>query len=205
MPSNRGQTLMVPAQAMALRARGVFTAADGTALQTADTNWTRHANSGAGDVTIDNNRIHNTNDIAMHMYYHAWVPESADYAVSCDVVLRSDNDLSMAGPAARIDTAANTCYYVRYFTLGNIWQLLKVVAGSTTGLASTVGQTLTIDQPYRCTLWPRGSTLVVLVDGVPIITTTDTAITAAGRAGVRLQDAATSTVGVHLDNWEARQ
>lgn len=186
-------------------AEATFAGTDGTALETADTKWTKHANSGAGSATIDAGRVHNTNDATSHLYYHAWAPASPDYAVGVDIVMRSDNDLSHAGPALRIDTAANTAYFLRYFTNGNIWQIVKIVAGVQTGLASSVVQVLVVDRAYRAVLRAVGAQLTAFVDGAAIISTTDAAITAAGRAGVRLQDAATATVGVHLDNFRVTQ
>ena len=189
-----------------IRAFDEFTDADTTALESHAASdggsWTKHSNSGAGSVTIDNNRVHNPNDTTMHMYYHSWAPVVADYAVTVGVVMRSDNNASMAGPAVRIATGANTCYYARYFTNGNFWQILKVVSGSTTALGSTVAQTLTVDQIYLATLEVRDTALILSVDGVVIREVTDTSITSAGRAGIRVQDAASATTGVHLDSWQ---
>ncbi len=66
-------------------------------------------------------------------------------------------------------------------------------------------QVLTVDQAYALTLSMVGTTINLIVDGAVTITQTDSAITAAGRAGMRPNNAATSTTGVHLDNWRVRQ
>lgn len=196
-------------------ASDTVTDANGTTLEahvpSGGGTWTKHSISGAGSATIDNNRVHNPNTATTHLYYHSQVPAggafwgAADYDVVCDVVMRSDNNASASGPAGRIDTAVANYYFVRYHTNTNVWQLLKSVAGVETQLGPSVAQALTIDQAYSCTLSMRSSGIKVYVDGLLIIAAIDTAITAAGRGGLRVSDLATSTVGVHLDNYSLRQ
>ena len=98
-----------------------------------------------------------------------------------------------------------TGYYAHYTTVTNAWQLFKVVAGVSTQIGSDVAQVLVVDQAYTCILAGRGSNLRVYVDAAIIINQTDATITAAGRGGLRMSGAATSTIGVHLDNYTMRQ
>jgi hypothetical protein len=157
-----------------------------------------------GVAKIDGGMVHNENTANLRIFYHSSIPVDADYDVLCDVILKSDNNLASAGPVARLDHLNNSgaYYFVRYNSNGNAWQLnYQASAGST--LLGSVAQDLTIDQSYRCTLRCKGTTISVIVDGVEIISVTDANIVAKGRAGIRVQQAMTSTTGVHLDNWTA--
>lgn len=186
----------------------LFTDANGTALESHVASdggaWAKNPISGAGSITIDNNRIHNTNDATLHVSYHSWSPVSADYLVSAAFVRRSTSGTDI-GICARLDASANTYYLLRYNMTIPGWQMYKVVAGVTTQLGSTVGQTLTVDQDYLATLSVIGSTIVASVDGLAIISVTDTAITAAGHAGVRTNGAAQLGIGLHLDTFQVVQ
>jgi hypothetical protein len=182
-----------------------FTDADGTALtsHTADTgqSWTKNATASNNTAapTIDGNRAHGENASTASVYTLI-APAVADYVVSCDVVMRSDNNLSTCGPIGRLVSGVVTYYHVRYNTLGNVWQLFKWVANSATQLGADQAQTLTVDQAYRAELRMLGSLISMVVDGVVLVSVTDTAIPAAGLAGLKWASPATSTVGVHLDN-----
>lgn len=184
-----------------------FTAADATVLTSYSALWVKHAaGSNTGDATIDANRLHNTNDAGQHVYYRSdFAPTSADYRVEADVVQKSDNDLSTMGVIGRADATAVTHYLARYNANGNAWQLFSVVAAAATQLGSNAVQVLTNDQAYRLALDMSGSSIVLLVDGAPKVTAVNTAIAAAGLAGVRTSQAATSSVGIHLDNFAVRQ
>lgn len=113
-------------------------------------------------------------------------------------------DVRTRGVVGRINTSADTAYFARHTTVGEQWQLFKVVAGSSTQLGTPLSATPTIDQVYRLTLRMIGSAISVLLDGVVIITATDTAITAAGMAGLRVSGTASNSAGLHLDNFFVR-
>jgi len=160
--------------------------------------------SNTAHVVIDNNKVHQENNSNFRLYYHSAIPIDADYDVSCDIILRSDNNLASAGPVARLALLSSDYYFVRYNSNGNVWQLFSVVAnGNPQTTLGSVGQDLTIDQVYRCTLRCLGATISLIVDGIEIISVTDATISAKGRAGFRIQQLETATVGIHLDNWIA--
>lgn len=190
------------------QASETFTAADGTAITALTPPWTKHAVAATNTAApvVNGGRVHGENAASVSVYYrNDWVPAGADYDVFCDVVLLSDNNTSEVGPVGRALTAANTMYMARYNAISNVWQLFKFVNGTATQLGSNVDQTLTVSQAYATTLSMRGSAIALFVDGVPIVAVTDADVTAPGRAGIRLQNAATSSTGLHLDNWGVRQ
>ena len=164
--------------------------------------WTEHTSYASGDAIItEDNRVRNTASPAC--FYHSGTPATADYDVSLGIVMKSDNNSSNVGPAGRIDVAANTMWTGGYTTSGNIWFINKIVAG-VGGTPVSVGATLNVDQEYTCKLEMRGSTIKLYVDGVEILSTTDTDVAAAGKAGIRGQGTTTNTVGLHVDNFLAQ-
>jgi len=190
---------------MRILALDTFTDPDGTVLTShlADTGqaWTKNttASNNTAAPTIQANRTVGEN-AATASVYTLVAPATPDYAVSCDVVMRSDNNLSICGPIGRLVNGAVTYYHARYNTqTGNAWQLFKWVGNVATQLGTDVAQTLTVDQPYRVDLRMRGATIALVVDGVVLVSVQDAAIPAAGLAGLKWSGAATSTIGLHLD------
>jgi hypothetical protein len=210
MPTQRGQTLLIPAKRSAfdiVTASEAFTAADGTLITALALPWTKHVNAtNTTAPTVQSNRIFGENANTISLYYRDdWVPSSADYAVECNVVLITDNNLSICGPVGRLATAATTFYSVRYNTQTNVWQLFKFVAAAGTQLGTDQAATLTPGQNYRARLEMRGSTIAMVVDGATLVSVVDAAIPAPGRAGIRITVNATSATGLHLDDWRAIQ
>lgn len=202
----RRHTLLYPPQ---VRARDGFADADGTVLANHIASdggtWTKHPSAQPGDLLINANRIHNPDTTELQLYYHSWLPANPDYDVECDVVLVSDNNTSTASVTGRINPASGLNFYLlQYTSASNEWVLFKRTAGIATIFARVV-QVLTPGQVYRARLSMRGSTIKAYVDGLEILSATDTDHTAAGRAGLQTQLAATPTTGVHFDAWRVRQ
>jgi len=163
-------------------------------------NWSKVSGS-AGNFLIQGNRIYCSSSPAF--YTASGVPASADYEVRGEfhcLSVAASKDLEIRGRV----TAADTFYTLVLETTGagaTNWKLLKVVAGAVTTLG-TYAQTLSAGNLYQAVLRMIGSTITVLVDGVAIITVTDTAITGAGGVGVRQFGAVTTTTGFHLERFE---
>jgi hypothetical protein len=173
------RALLGGVRSLVVFASDLFTDANGTTLQS-------HTPTGGGTWTK-----------------HSATPPAADYDVACDVLLISATTTNGAGPAGRMDAAANTCYFARYNSNTGGWELFKLVAGVATQLGSTVTQSLTLAQRYRATLSLRGTTISLAVDGVTIISVTDSAISAAGAVGLRINGLTAASTGVQLDTWQA--
>jgi hypothetical protein len=141
------------------------------------------------------------------LYYTSAVPPSANYLVEADVHVKSLLSSDSIGVVGRMNTSASDTFYLaRYFRDSGAWQLFRIVNGTGTQLGVNYAQTLSPGGTYRLALDMNGSTIRLLVDGVARVTATDTAITAAGRGGVRLGTSATTatitdTAGMHLDNF----
>lgn len=188
------------------RASDAFTDVDGT-LITAHTpssggTWTKNSvSTNTAAPTIDGNRVHGENAATQSIYSHSLVPASPNYDVACDVVMRSDNNLSNGGVIGRMLTNLNTFYAVRYSTGANSWQLSGILAGAATFTTLSTVQILTVDQPYRALLRMRGTTISMSVDGVLLQSIDNASLTLAGFAGFSVGGAAAAGVGVHLDNY----
>jgi lysophospholipase L1-like esterase len=185
------------------------TAATALASHTGETGatWTKRTAYSTGAAVISSaNRLRQANSNGnVTEYYASGSPASPDYDVQIDILVQS-NKAGLAGVMCRVDTSVDTCYIAWYDggVIGtNVWRLYKYVAGTSTllGAASAV---LTVGNTYTLKLSVVGTSLTVLVNGSAVITTTDGAITAAGKAGIVLFDAAAGdSVGYHIDNFSA--
>jgi hypothetical protein len=78
------------------------------------------------------------------------------------------------------------------------------VTSSYAGVAGRSDATMGTNTTYTILLQMRGSAQTVLVNGVSTVTGTDSAVTAAGKAGILIRDAAASNAAdYHLDNFSA--
>lgn len=185
-------------------ANDTFTDSAGTALtaHTPDSggSWTEHTSYSTGENLItDANRVRgNTADGCVG--YHSFAPASADYDV--EATIRQISDAGSAGVVGRIDTGADTMYEMRYVAAGtNLWEMRSIVASVTSVLAS-YGETLSNGNERTAKLEMRGTTIKGYVAGVERTSATDSAISSAGKAGIRMGGgSATNTTRVHLDSW----
>lgn len=177
--------------------------------------WTSSAGQERTAVVTNENRLRKETGAGAAQYYTSATPSNANYAVEADVHVKSlltggtPDSGDAAGILGRMDigntNGLGTNYLARYHVGYGEWQLRRHVDGVATALGS-YAQTLTPGQTYRLSLEMNGSTIRLLVDGVQRISVTDTAISAAGRGGVRFGQAnstpqPTDTSGLHLDNF----
>lgn len=197
---------------MAQFASASFTGTAGTELSAADSNWTKAPSSSAQNIILSDagrGRLDALNATAS-IYYHSGVPASADYSVSATLFAKeTSGGATYIGVTGRQSTSANTHYLAWYGgTPNNAWQLYKVVAGAVTQLGSNSAQTLTDETGYAVKLEMIGTAIKLYKEGssTPTISVTDSAITAAGKAGIRGAQAGGSfgnTVGLHIDDFSA--
>lgn len=194
---------------MAQFASDSFTDSDGTLLSAHGSSWTRHStgSSPSSGIAITSNRARNTTAATDGAYYHSGSPASADYSVSADVYVVSTDNTNEANVLARVSTSAATWYMARLLNTGSTsanWQVYKRVAGTFTQLGSNVAQTIAASNSYSLRLECIGTAikLYTLGSGSAAISVTDSAISAAGKAGIRMyRSAGTITDGFHLDNF----
>lgn len=108
------------------------------------------------------------------------------------------------GITCRASSSTNTYYHARWNENGAVWQLLRIVGGTSTTLGSFTS-TFAVNATHVLRLVCVGSSISVMEDGSTIIgPVTDTTIAAAGRAGLRFANQAqTSTTGIHASNFIA--
>ena len=186
-----------------------------TFTETSDTNitshtgelgatWTVHPDAGYGSTAT----VHGATDRLFTVnvttaFFASGTPPSADYSVCADVFAHSNIAINVA-VAGRMDTTVNTMYVFRYNS-GTSWDLRKIVTGTQTTLGTSSNQLITLGTSKRACLVMSGTSISGTVEGVTEVgPITDSAITAAGKAGVRFSGTATSSTGFHLDNFSAR-
>lgn len=160
-------------------ASDTFTAPDGTSLvgRTADRGglWTVRS----GVFAISANKLSSNTQPSLASL-SALVTGTADYDVLCDIqITDSGASIGVTGRHSVIDT---TFYHFRW--LSGFVQLFAFVAGGAT-LLTEASYPLTSGATARLMLRMRGSLISGHVNGAQIISVTDTAITAAGTAGLR--------------------
>jgi hypothetical protein len=168
--------------------------------------WTKVAVSDADAVLTPAGRVRKAGDTTGAIYYPSGTPASPDYTVEADVYVASNLANDMVGVLGRSDPTLLDGYYTRYEQPTQRWVLYKVVNGTLTSLGQSATQALVPLSTYRLALDLAGTRIRVLVDGVQVVSVTDTAITATGRAGIAMgfgpaTTNVTNTAGLHLDNF----
>jgi hypothetical protein len=183
---------------MATFVSDTFTDTDGTNItaHTGETGatWTRHGSATVSTSVINSNALSDggsSNDIC----YASGLPAGVEYTVSA-VTSWPVTGAACTGICGRMDTAANTFYMLRNTSATSL-ELFKRVAGTFTSLG-----TFTISSPVGTTqtlnLEITDATKKAFQDGTERISSTDNAITAAGRAGLRGNGSSTTVGGIWL-------
>lgn len=161
---------------------------------------TRQGGSTGAIVITDANRCRgNDHDLGSN-HYTDRVTLTADYDVSANFRVFSLVTNHFTAVMGRMDTASDSSYYIGYDSGGTFWQLV----GNNVQLAS-VGQVLVAGNTYNAMLRMRGTTIKGFVDGVEIMSVTDSSVTRIGRGGIgcyQVSVAPTNTTGIHYDDLQ---
>lgn len=169
----------------------------GEELATFNVAWTKHTSytnnlvgalSYSDAITVDS-------AASISLYYHSGTPSSADYTVDVTGLFSgTTTGLGQYAAAGRISTSANTFYMGRLSANGLLastcnWQIFRAVSGSFAQLGSSSSVSITADVEYNVRLKMDGSSISLYGDGAGSPTIgpiTDSNITSAGKAGVRI-------------------
>jgi glycerophosphoryl diester phosphodiesterase len=188
---------------MAQFASGTFTGTDGTELTTHDANWINRTRSGAENCVLTNaNRVRGP--VNANEYYHSGSPASADYSVEADIYVASSPGNVSASLIGRASTTVGSGYFATLYGASGL-RLYKQVGGAFT-LLNTYAFTIVAGTTYHVKLEMIGTAIKVYLDGVQRISVTDSAVTAAGKSGVRfanLGSTSNNTTNYHIDNFSA--
>lgn len=184
--------------------RDTMTGADATLL-TAHTGelgatWTI-APTSTQTMQLISNRVRGSASSAL--FYASGVPPTANYEISADVTVITNNASGAFGVMGRIDTAVDTKYTFRYTSSNNLWELSRSVNGVGFSFGTT-GAFPLVSGTHRFTLRMAGDQISGIMDGAVVLgPVTDANITLAGRAGIYTAGAGGDAVGFHLDNYVA--
>lgn len=188
-----------------------FTGTSATNLDTYDPNWTKHSSAGSGIAKISNaNRVRPNGANADGTYHLPAVTAGADYDVIADLVVLSAGGGSV-GLWGRLATSAVEGYCLIYDDgafIGNGVLRLYRYGGSGTSQLGTYSCGV-LSGTHSLKLEMRGTAIKAYLDGTVRISVTETSITAAGRAGLRMISdrfvGGDDSSGVHLDNFRIEQ
>ena len=156
--------------------------------------WANHGSYGSGVFTVNSTgRVRCSTATACA--YASATPSSADYSVIAP--FRVLSAAGKPGINARLNTAADTMYGVDWDGATGTVRLYKIVAGVLTSLG-TYSLTVTVGQTHWIRLSCVGTAIKVYVDGTERISATDSAISAAGKVGMRADTTSGSTAGIHV-------
>ena len=166
-----------------------FNGTAGQTLQAYSASWVAHPNSvGTIGIVTPSYTAARASSAVNSLYRHTTATPSADYSVT-GTFIRPYAGTAYGGICARLSSSAATFYMARYATLEGQLQLYKFVSGAVTLLGSR-GSTLPINTPRTLRLEVIGSAIKVYENGssTASISVTDSAISAAGFAGIRLNE-----------------
>lgn len=164
--------------------------------------WTKHSyatNTNHPQINASNALVTTESNVREN-YYASGVPATADYTVTLDYAMTANTTEEIFGPMGRLSTSASTGYLFVFYRGGAQFLMQSLVAGTATTIGTSVNHALAAGT-YRMTLDMSGSTIAGRVQRtsdsnwltsagawqagqVNCISTTDTAVTAAGKAGV---------------------
>jgi hypothetical protein len=169
--------------------------------------WTLHPSySGAA---LDNGSLKRVylNTSAAAAYYASGVPSGANYCVQADFnrVTQISNNISIV---IGMDTSADAGLLLRGNDNGSTfqWEVIDRAGGSNTLLASSsTNQPAIGGAAVTMKMCRNGTSVTVFANGVQnTALNATTTTTAVGKAGIRAVGQATSTTGIHLDNFHAQ-
>ena len=159
--------------------------------------WSRHPSYSLTPLTITNSRVWGSGNA---LYYASGVPTTSEYSVIANLVVMTNSGAT--GVVARVSTTADTYYRGGYNAASGKWELVKCVASACTVLASSTA-VLADGTVYQIQLQVLNSQKTLYVSGVPVASSTDNAITQAGRAGIRTGPGfVNSTTGYQVDDFQ---
>lgn len=192
---------------MAQFASATFAGATATELSVVDANWSKQTGWANDIITgVGGGYVIRNNNVSAAVYQHSGSPASANYTVAADIaVLNANVAIPQCGVCARMQSGADTFYFLLWGEgTGNI-RLFSRVAGTNTQLGSSYSYTLTTT-PAQLRLRADGDQISGELNGATIIgPVTDTSITTAGKAGIYLFDNRQTGVSdaTSLDNFSA--
>lgn len=129
---------------------------------------------------------------AIDILYVNATPPAADYTVSATVQVAATGDY--AGVVARGTVAAASIdAYVAYLNAGTI-TLVRYGGSGTTTLGTSAAGAYTTNTNYLLALTCQGYSLIVKLDGVTVVTATDSEFATAGKAGLFASNATYTSV-----------
>lgn len=168
--------------------------------------WAKHSTTSTGEMAIDNDGTNSGAKPASSptaMYYTSGTPATPEYDVSSTGLKRvgtvANGFFYLAG---RMDPSESTAYVAGFSFATSTWVLQKRIAGAATTLhevAGTWADASALDFVFEI----RDAVKRLLVGGVEKVTTTDNAITAAGKAGIRCGRTSSDGSYALLDNFTA--
>lgn len=173
-----------------------FTGTTGVNLETYNPNWIRA--SGGGAAQISNNRVRHAAGAGTAGYRRGdAVPPSADYSVSADLYVNSTTANISAGPCGRYLSTETTYYHARLLT-GTGIQLVRYTLNGSASTMATYPFFPDVGAVFNLRLEMIGALISAYLDGVQVLSVTNTNNAGPGYPGLRFASAGPDLV--QMDN-----
>ncbi len=183
----RGDSFLSGTVTQALLGTDTFTYANGD-LHTANVNWVYPA----GSFTVSSNVVYCSSATVSSAYRNDLSPGADQYA-QCTAVITTVGATQNTGPAVRMQTGANSYYFIQYAT--NNFNIARMIAGTIFVLLT--GTTFPVNGD-TIKLSMRGNVLTAWINGIAIQSVVDNTHVS-GKVGIY---GAGNTVANGIDNWE---
>jgi phosphodiesterase/alkaline phosphatase D-like protein len=166
--------------------------------------WAQKTGAATGEISIGTDSVFLsalTSGSAGRWYVQPF--SAQDVSITSTMEMKSTPGSSM-GLLARLQSGAVTAYYGGYSTSSG-WTIRKYVAGVETTIGNSA-HTWAAGVTHKVQFDVVGSTLTLTVDGVEVLSFTDTSITGAGDVGIRSANASSTsseTTGLHMHDYRA--
>ncbi len=170
-------------------------AADNTFLEQHNFGQPDQWNVGGGfSIKFISNRLYATGNTTY--YYNSETPPSPDYVVTAVLHVIDGAACSVRITGRHL---ATTWYEFGYDTATGKWTLAKLVSGGgPTNIGTPLTASLTNGTDYTIALEMTGTSIAGKVNGVTVVSGTDSAISAANACGMIFWTAASSTTGMQI-------
>lgn len=164
--------------------------------------WTLESGVGHGAALDPTNGRLRSNGGSATIYSMRGLQAGSDHW--CEATYYRGTATSVGGIALAVRVnGGNSAYWGRYNAATDVWEVYKIVSGTSTMLGSTANTGFGFDSPgssCRVRLTANGSTISLAIGGTTVITATDTSLTG-GNPGLRSATNYASGAGPEIDDY----
>jgi hypothetical protein len=164
--------------------------------------WAKHPAYATDSAAIASNRLRCAAAAALYLANGEAPSPDVEASINIFGITTAASDI---GAMIRLDPIMATGYGARFVPASGVIQIIMSIYGTLTSLGSyTVSPALVAGDLKKLTIKGAGSSIKALLDGVEIISVSDTSIKDGGFVGFRGGVSTGAAAGFHVDSFEAK-